>query len=140
MNGKNAKESNMIRLNKILNEIKINKPFVLNKQAVLDWWLNEGNIYLFSYMTKSPSANELVSDEGYNDLEEYLTDQFGMDPDKITLYESYIAIYYRMFKPKEILVDIFGDDYGTFTKGTPYKNIIIEYIGNREYMLYCNNY
>lgn len=131
----------MIKLNKLLTEIKVNKPVnITDKKALLNWWFDEGNIYLLSYMTHASSVEELISNEGYDNLQNYLEDYFDFEGDKVSLYETYINNYYRMFKPKEIYVAAFGDDYGTDIKGTPYKNIIIEYLGYSKYMLYCNNY
>ena len=128
----------MIKLNNIIKEIKVNKP--LNKKEVLNWWFNEGNIYLLSYLTYTLSVEELLSNAGYDNLEYYLEDDFGLEPYQIKSFIKYIEAYYRMFKPNEIRVSTFGDRYGTDIKGTSYKNIVIEHIDDNYYYVYCNNY
>ena len=130
----------MIKLNNIIKEIKVNKPFFLNKKQLLDWWFNKGNIYLLSYLTHSSSVEELLSNNGYDNLEDYLSDDFGFEEKDITEFIPYIEGYYRIFNPNEINISIFGNGYGTNIKGTSYKNMEIEYIGDREYYLYCNNF
>ena len=128
----------MIKLNNILNEIEVGLP--LGKKEILNWWFNEGNIHLLSYLTHSPSLNQFLSDVGYDDLKYYLEDEFVFEENVIPEIIEYIEAYYKVFKPNEIFVTTFGDRYGTFTKGTSYKNIEIEYIGYKQYYLYCNNY
>lgn len=133
-----AGTGNMIKLKNIIKEIKVNKP--LNKKEVLNWWFNEGNIYLLSYLTHYPSVKELIAGGGYNNLEEYLTDDFGLEQYQVKSFIEYIEAYYRIFKPNEIKVAVFGDKDGYDVKGTPYKNIIIDYLEGGYYYLYCNNY
>ena len=129
----------MIKLSNILNEIEVGLP--LSKKEILDWWFNDGNIHLLSYLTHSPSLNQFLSDVDSDNLKYYLKDEFGYDEeDVIEKTIEYIEAYYKVFKPNEIYVTTFGDRYGTFTKGTSYKNIEIEYMGDNQYYLYCNNY
>ena len=128
----------MIKLNNILKEIEVGLP--LSKKEILNWWFNEGNIYLLSYLTKSPSLNQFLSYEGYDNLEDYLEDEFAFEENIIPKIIEYINGYYRMFKPNEIYVTTFGDRYGTDIKGTSYKNIVIEHIDDNYYYVYCNNY
>jgi len=132
----------MIKLNNILNEIEIGLP--LSKKEILNWWLNNGNIYLLSYLTHYPSINELLSNAGFgnpSNLEDYLKDEFGYEAeDDITENIEYIETYYKVFKPNEIYVSTFGDRYGTDIKGTSYKNIKIGYLGDGYYYVCCNNF
>ena len=128
----------MIKLKNILKEIEVGLP--LSKKEILNWWFNKGNIYLLSYLNHSPSLNQFLSDNGYDNLEDYLEDEFGFEENVIPEIIEYVEAYYKIFKSNEIFVTTFGDRYGTFTKGTSYKNIEIEYIGDDQYYLYCNNY
>jgi hypothetical protein len=128
----------MIKLENILKEIEVGFP--LSKKEILNWWFDEGNIYLLSYLTTSPSLNQFLSDVGYDDLKYYLEDEFGFEENIIPKVIEYIEAYYKVFKPNEIYVTTFGDRYGTHSKGTSYKNIEIDYIGDGYYSLYCNNY
>jgi hypothetical protein len=133
-----ADTGKMIKLKNILKEIEVGLP--LSKKEILNWWFNKGNIYLLSYLNHSPSLNQFLSDNGYDNLEDYLEDEFGFEENVIPEIIEYVEAYYKIFKSNEIFVTTFGDRYGTFTKGTSYKNIEIEYIGDDQYYLYCNNY
>ena len=136
-----ADTGKMIKLKSIINEIKVNKPLnITDKKTLLDWWWENGNYHLLSYITHSSSLNGLINDWGYDNLEDFLADEFNFEGDEANLYKNYIESYYRMFKPKEILVSFFGDGNGADTKGTSYKNIEIIYMGDRNYVLYCNNF
>jgi len=128
----------MIKLKNILKEIEVGLP--LSKKEILNWWFNKGNIYLLSYLTHYPSIKELVSNNGYDNLEDYLSDDFGYEEKDIMEYMPYIEGYYKVFKPNEIYITVFGDGNGTDIKGTSYKNIEISYMGDGDYYLYCNNY
>ena len=128
----------MIKLKNILKEIEVGLP--LSKKEILNWWFNKGNIYLLSYLTYYPSINELLSNNGYDNLEDYLSDEFGYEEKDIMEYIPYIEGYYKVFKPNEIYISTFGDGNGTDIKGTSYKNIEISYMGDGDYYLYCNNF
>ena len=120
-------------------EIKVGKPLSITKPQVLDYFLNN-NAYLLARLTQSEDVQELVSNDGFEDLEDLLVNNFGYADNDLEEVKKYIDAYFTLFKPGEIYVDTFGDGNGTTLSGnTKYSNIDISYIGNDEYVLYAHN-
>jgi hypothetical protein len=127
----------VIKLNNILKEIEIGIP--LSKQNIVDWWLNEGDVNLFRYIYRHSSLKDLLDNGGYLSLEGFVDEAWADDYTDVEKTVEYIEAYYKMFKPKEIFIDIFDTD-GISIKRTSYKNIIIGYIEDGAYYIYCNNF
>ena len=121
-----------------VNEIKVDKPNSITKQQVLDYFFNY-NVFLLSMLTRSKDVQELIDNDGYNNLNDYLMDNYGYDGDKLKEVKIYINSYFKYFKPSEIYVATFGDGSGVELRNMTYPNIDITYNGNNEYVLYAYN-
>jgi hypothetical protein len=127
----------MIKLENILKEIEIGIP--LSKQNIADWWLNEGDVNLFRWINRHSSLKDLLDDGGYTSLEGMIDGDWADDYTDVEKTVEYVEAYYKMFKPKEIFINIFDTD-GIYIKGISYKNIIINYIEDGAYYVFCNNF
>jgi len=130
----------MNKLHKIIGqivEVKVNKPTTITKPQVLNYFF-DNNVFLLAMLTQSKDVQQLISDEGYDNLDDYLIDNYGY-VDKLEEVKAYINSYFRYFKPGEIYVTTFGDGSGVDLRDMKYSNIDITYEGNNEYVLYAYN-
>ena len=92
----------MISLLKIINELEIKNPTV-NKKALFEE-LKNNHIYLLYNLTTSTSLENFYTDDGYDSLEEYLTDDYGYGEENISYLIKLIEKYYSAFKYGEVMV------------------------------------
>lgn len=121
-------------LKKIIKEIKVEKP--LSKEKLIKF-LFEEHPYLLEVMVNSNSIQELISN--FSSIGDFLESEFGYNDADFSKLVKYIELYYRYFKPREIYVSIFERAGINIKSPVGYKNIILEYIGDNEHIVFCHN-
>lgn len=121
-------------LKKIIKEIKVEKP--LSKEKLIKFFY-EDHAYLLEVMVISNSIQELISN--FSSIEDFLESEFGYDDKDFPKLIKYIELYYRYFKPREIYVSIFRQSKINIKSPVGYKNIIVEYMGENDHIIFCHN-
>ena len=101
-----------MKLTQILKEIKVNQP--VNKMKAFKDMLDFDEEML-TFMVQHNTLDSFI--EGYDSLEDLLTDDFGMDD-----FQQYIPLitnYYNTIKPEDIM--LIGEE---LTPIAGYKNVI----------------
>lgn len=127
----------------IQKEIKVEKP--LNKKDIISFFFDKSpnpDIFILEILTNYNSLDNLLKSHHYNSVNDWLETDFGFDNENsIKEYTKYINYYYKVFKPKEILVETFSyNGLSIDLNNLNYKYLEIIYMGSEEYVILYSNF